>query len=295
MKPGVSSVLAIVMSICVGTPAQTPGAEGSLAGSTSNRPARVSLSERAKAALAEASAEAGAVKGLRGAARLESLERAAVKYETVAATLAAEPGACATAWYEAGELWRRHGSLAKAESAYGEALARDQDRFQGRALFQIAEMQRRQKLYDKAAASYRRAAQIDPGSARAHDARVAIARCLAAQGKHDEAVSAFRSALEAAERPRDVIEACNDLAKALVRAGDLDGARAAIEHAEKTVQGETESGGDDADRLQSAVLEMSSRKALQRALDKRDQAAKDAVDLERSREAPSVGRGGVGK
>jgi len=241
------------------------------------------ISGEARDALAAAAMAARQAKGLRGPERLQVLEMAAGRYEAVAAEFAAERPACAQASYEAGELWRRHGSLAKAEAAYRKALASDDGRFEERALYQIAEMQRRQKMLDAAIETYRRAAGVKPSSGRAHDARLWVGRCLLSQSKDAAAIEAFQQALESTDEPRQVIEACNDLAKAFIRTGDLTAAEGAIEHARTAARPVIEAGGDDAPGLQKALDGMSAQKALERARDKANATAKDAVQLERDR------------
>ena len=94
---------------------------------------------------------------------------------------------------------------------------------------------------------------------------------------------AYRRAVEAAGRPRQVIEACNWLAKSLVAAGDLEGAAAAIGMADQAVQKVMANGGTGVESLKKALAEMSARKALQRAKDKKSGAHADARGLEKGR------------
>ncbi len=240
-------------------------------------------SAEARRALGEVAAAEDSIKGLKGPERQQAIESAATRYEQVAASFAAERAASATAWYKAGELWRRGGSLAKAESAYEKALQNDDGRYRERALFQRAGMQRRQKKFDEAIASYQSAATVKPSSTRAHEARLWIARCLSSAGKPDEAIREFRAALESSNTPRRIIDASNYLAKALIAKGDLVGARAAIEHAEKSSRSAIDQGGAEGERTRKALEKMSARKALQRARDKANRAGADAVQLERDR------------
>ena len=250
------------------------------------------LSDAAKAGLRQAKELAAKTKGLKGPARQAALEAAAARYETLAGELDGEAPAQATAWFEAGELWRRHGSLAKAETSYGSALGVDTGRYRERALFELAQMQRRQKKLDAAIENYAKAAKVKPTSNRAHTARLWIARCLESKGDAERAVASFRAALEASERPVHVIEVCNFLARALIKTGDLDGAGAALEHAGKVARPVIDAGGKDGARVRKALDKMSARRALQRAQDKANGAAKDAAQLEKDRDAARRRGGG---
>ena len=178
---------------------------------------------------------------------------------------------------------RRHGSIAKAGAAYQKVILNDDGRYQERALFQSAQMQRRQKLWDAAIANYAKAALVQPTSNRANDARLWVARCRAAKGDADGALVSFRTALEAAERPRHVIAVSDWLAKALIERGDLDGAAAAIAHAERAAAPKIEAGGKDGPRLKKRLDSMAARKRLQKARDRANESAKDAARLERDR------------
>ncbi len=81
-----------------------------------------------------------------------------------------------------------------------------------------------------------------------------------------------------------MIEACNWLAKALVVADDLEGAAVAITRAEQAVQKAVmANGGTGVESLKKALAEMSARKALQRAKDKKSGAHADARGLEKGR------------
>ena len=126
-------------------------------------------------------------------------------------------------------------------------------------------------------------AAIDPGSTRAHEARLWIGRTLDSLDRPDEAIAAYRQAVGAAGRPRHTIEACNWLAKALVIVGDLEGAEASIGLADKAVQAAILEGGSGVESLKKALAEMSARKALQRAKDKKSGAHSDARRLEKGR------------
>lgn len=236
----------------------------------------------AKQALAEARAVAADAKGKKGSERIAALEAGAAAYQRVAEAYAADPAVAAEASFEAGELWRRRGSLAEAERAYRAALAGDPARYEARASFELAHLLRRGKQIEAAVELYRKVATLQPGTARAQNALVWCGRTLQAGGKIDDAVAAFSNALQSAAGAAAVIDAGNWLAKAQIRKGDLDGARGTIAEVEKRTSGEAAGETPAAQRVQTALAEMTARRALQRGLDKKTRAAEDAVDLESS-------------
>lgn len=238
------------------------------------------ISDEGRKALAAAREMAGEGHGLRGAERARVVERAASAYDKLVADFAAEPTVAATAAYSAADLWRQHGSLPLAEKDYLRAAQADPARFAQRGLFGAAEMQRRQKRFDEAMDTYGKSIAIEPGSSRAQDARLWLGRVLQTTERVDEAIRAFENALECAGSGVPAIESANFLALAWIQKGDLDAAARAIEHAE---QHGVDAGEDDpivVERQKKALEAMSARKALQRARDKRDGAAEDAVKLD---------------
>lgn len=254
---------------------------------TADKPvrAKVQISEAGRAALAAAKATAAQTKGLRGAERLQALATAAGAYDKVVADFAAEPAVAGAAAFAAADLWRAHGSLPFAEKDYLLAAETDGPRFGQRGLLGAADMQRRQKRHDEALATYAKAAALEPASSRAQEARIWQARVLQSTGRLDEAIGAFQSALESARPGRPGIDAANWLALACLQKGDLDAAERAIDHAEQTTEGLGEDDPIVVQRLQKALETMSARKALQRARDKANKTAKDAVDLDARRNA----------
>ncbi|MFO1053521.1 MAG: tetratricopeptide repeat protein [Planctomycetota bacterium] len=237
----------------------------------------------ARARIKEITTRVEGLVGVRGADRTAALEKAASDYEAVATEFATDKSVVAQASWEAGECWRRANKVDLAAEAYARVLASGEDRFRQRALFQRASMLRRTKQLEEAGKLYAEAGKIDPESVRAHDARLWVARVLELRGDNDGAVSAYRGAVEAAVGARRVIEASDALAKSLVRKGDLDGAKAAIEHAEHEAADEVEAGGEEGERIKKSLDEMGSRGMLRRAVDKKTKAAGAAIDLENAR------------
>ncbi|MEM7201893.1 MAG: tetratricopeptide repeat protein [Planctomycetota bacterium] len=237
------------------------------------------------AALKSASAQVAATKGLAGAERQAALISAASVYEQIVETHADNAIACAEAWFRLGELRRRLTKLGEAERAYAQAVALDAGRFGERGWFGVAQMQRRQERWDDAIASYRKAAAVRGTTARAHQARAWMGRCLQRKGDLGGAVAAFEQALELTTTPKRILELCNLLAKTRLAQGDLDGAEQVLSRAEAAVPAT----GPDAPKLRAALDKMSARKALQRARDKATGAVEDAVDVETSRAAGSGG------
>lgn len=245
--------------------------------------ARVQLSEAGRAALAGAKEIAGRCKGLRGAERTQALEQAARAYDKVLADFGAEPVVAGAAAFAAAELWRQHGSLPLAEKDYLIAADVDGPRFGQRGLLGAADMQRRQKRNDDALLTYAKAAAAEPNGTRAQEARLGQASLLQSTGRLDEAVAAFQAALESARPGKQVIETANHLALACLQKGDLDAAERAIDHAEQAVAAVADDDPVVHERLQKLFESMSAKKALQRARDKANRAAKDAVGLEMAR------------
>jgi len=244
---------------------------------------KVTISDAGRAALASAKELAGRARGLRGPERARAREVAAAAYDQVAADFAAEPQVASTAAISAADLWRQQGSLPLAEKDYLLAAQIDGPRYAQRALLGAADMQRRQQRTEEAFATYAKVAAIDPGSARAQDARLWQARILQGSERLDEAIVAFQAALESADPGAETIEACNLLALAWVDKGDLDAAGRVIEHAEQAVVAMGDEDPLVVERLKKGLETMSARKALQRARDKQDQTGKDAAALEAGR------------
>lgn len=242
-------------------------------------PARPQLSAPARTALAAAKEVADRVKDAEGDARSAALEAAAQAYDRVAEQFGAEAPAAAQAAYTAADLWRRHGSLGLAEQAYLAAARLDAPRYGQRATLAAGDMQRRLDRPEEALATYERAVAVDPRTSRAQRARLWRGRLLQQLERLPEAAAALRAALEAADGPRQVLEAADLLAKVMIAQGDLDGAAAVVDRAGRAVEAAVA-----ADPEQSKLLEdyeeLPARRALQRARDRRDGAAKDAQDLE---------------
>lgn len=245
---------------------------------------RVVYSDAGRAALAAAKEVVARTRGLRGPERTAALEAAAKAYDQVGADFAAEPSVAATAAFLAAELWRAQGSLALAEKDFLLAARLDPGRYAQRGLLGAADMQRRQERSDEALATYRKAAAVDPGSARAQDARLWQARLLQGAGRLDEAIVLFQAALESADPGAQAVEACNFLALAWIEKGDLDAAGHVIEHAEQAVASLGDEDPVVLERLKKSLEAMSARRALQRARDQRHEAGKDAAAFEAARE-----------
>lgn len=276
-------LLSLPLSAQAGEPVGGAGGDKPVAGAPATKKPRIALSDAGRAALAAAKEIAGKVRGLRGPERMQALEAAASAYDKVVAEHAAEPAVASVAAITAADLWRQQGSVALAEKDYLLAVQLDGERFAQRGLLGAADMQRRQQRRDEAMATYKKAAEVDPASARAQDARLWQARLLQQAERVDEAIVAFQAALESADPGNETVEACNFLALAWIQKGDHDAAAKAIEHAENAVQAV---GDDDpivVERLKKAIETMSAKRALQRARDKAANAQKDAVGLDRIR------------
>ncbi|MCC7395562.1 MAG: hypothetical protein IT455_00685 [Planctomycetes bacterium] len=245
--------------------------------------ARPVVSDAGKAALAQLRSLTRGLRGLDGDERKQALEAAATAHDQVVADFAAEKAVAGNAAFAAAELWRQQGSLALAEKDYLQAAQIDAERYAQRALMGAADMQRRQNRDDEAFATYAKAEAVEPGSARAQTARLWQARLLQAQQRLEEAIPRFQAALESAAPGQQTIDAANYLALAWIQHGDLDAAGRAIEHAEDSLQPLADEDPIVLERLRRSIETMSAKKALQRARDKKSNAAKDAVGLDEAR------------
>jgi tetratricopeptide (TPR) repeat protein len=235
-----------------------------------------------KAALAAAEKTAALATGRKGGERTQALEAGAKAYAEVAEAFAADPAVSAEASFEAAELWRRGGKLEPAEAAYRKARELDGARYGSRATFELAHLLRRARKVDDAVAAYREVMSLEGASARAQEASLWIGRALQIDGRLEAALAAFQQALAAADTPRRAVTACNWLASTQVKLGDLEGAAATLAALDKQLEDELDGTGPDVDRLRRALDEMTARRALQRARDRKTDAAGDAAQLERS-------------
>ena len=239
----------------------------------------------AKASLARAAGLVEAMKGVKGPERLDGMRKAAEAYDQVAQSFASDAPTVARARFEAGECWRRAGEFEAAARAYGQALDGEPGRYEQRAAFERAGVLRRLDRFDEALVGYRRAAALGPEGVRAHAARVWVATVLESQGELGHAMAAFRAAVDAAVGARRTVEACDELAKALLRGGDLEGAAAALERADTAAAPVLEAGGEEAARMRRVLDELGSRRQLTRARDRAQGTARDAIDVEAVRGA----------
>lgn len=252
------------------------------------------LTSEARSAIAEARKLAKAVRGKTGAGRSRQLELAASAFDSLVAKFEAEPAAAALAAWSAAESWRRHGSAPLAEKDYLHAAKCDPVRYGQRGLLGAADMQRRQQRVEDAIKTYEKAEAVDPRTGRAQKARLWVARILLKSNKVDAAIERFQGALESAPSPRQAIDAADYLAKAWIQKGDLDSAGFVIDHAEKVVHEQKHEDPIVAEQLRRAFERMSAKRALQRARDAKNNAAKDAVRLDehRRKRAKSAGNSG---
>ena len=242
------------------------------------------MSAAGREALQRCKEIAAGAKGERGAARLQVLANAAADSDRVAAGFVSEASVAAAAAFAAAELWRRHGSMPLAEKDYLLAAKVDPGRFGQRGVLGAADMQRRQKRFADALATYRRVVAMEPGNGRAHVARLEISKLLRILERIDDAIAAAQLALECARPGRQTIDACNQLALLWIAKGDLDAAGRALGHAEDSIGGVDNADPIVAERLQKAVELMSARRALRRAVDKVNDAAGDAARLDAARQ-----------
>lgn len=254
--------------------------------------AQSKLSAEARSMLAAARKLELACKQVSGPARSRKLELAAVGFDRLVVRFESEPAASAQAAWSAAQIWRRHGSKALAEKGYLHAARSHAVRYRQRGLLGAADMQRRQRRVKDAMKTYALAEAADPRTSHAQAARLWIARMLMERSQVDRAIEKFQAALESAPSPRQGLDAANYLAKAWIVKGDLDAAGFVIEHAENLVEQEAGADSINHEQLRRACERMSSRKALQRALDAKRDAGADAVRLDEYRRRNARHKGG---
>ncbi|MGK0352906.1 MAG: tetratricopeptide (TPR) repeat protein [Planctomycetota bacterium] len=263
--------------------AKKPTAQKPVAKSAVPKSMAPELSSEAKIAFRDARKLEKDSRKASGPARSRKLELAASAYDRLVAKFEAEPQVAAQAAWYAAELWRRHGSAPLAEKDYLFAAKQHAVRYGQRGLLAAADMQRRQLRTEDAMTTYAQAEVVDARTGHAQTARLWMARMLLSDGKVDLAIERFQGALESAPSPRRAIDAADYLAKAWIIKGDLDSAGFVIDHAEKVVHGEKHGDPIVAERLRRAFERMGAKKALERALDEKHGAAKDAVRLDEHR------------
>lgn len=292
MKNAVRLLLSVWLAVSASLPAQGGPAQGNpaqgnpvqpVAGGAMPAVAKSKISDAARAAMTAARESESALKGAEGPARTAALQASALAWSKVATDFAAEPVVAAQAAFRAGEMWQRDSNFAQAETQFLAAAKLDAQRYGQRALLEAADMQRRQKRNEEALASYAQVVTLDASTSRAQEARVWQGRVLQSMGRVDESIGAFRKAVDATSKPRQVMEAANYLAKALILKGDFDNAESALQHADEVVNKAIAADAAQADALHKALDGMTARKALQKARDKQTGAGKDAKALEEAK------------
>jgi tetratricopeptide (TPR) repeat protein len=232
-------------------------------------------------AVAAARAAVAACKGTKGEERVGAMTRAAAAWAEVARVAGGDATGAARGHFECGVVWRRLGRLAEADAALSRSLeVQREGRYVQRALYERAQVRRRQKRFEEAVEDYREASLLQVDGARAHQARIWAGKTLAQQGKQDEAITELQGALENATNPKYLIQTCNELARLHLRAGAIEQASAVVAHADEATQEVRARGGKVAERLQRDLERMSARKALQRIRDDAQKVADDAEQLE---------------
>lgn len=276
-----------VLLLAVAVSAQSTGKPGPSTGSEKASAARARPSVEARAALRAAAGLRKTATGKKGKVRHEILSRVAQAYVKVSQDFAAEPVVVAQACFAAAENWRAAGNSDVAKPLYRRAIELDGSRFGARAHLQLGHLARRGKDLGAAITAYRKAESLEARSSRGHQARLWVGRCQLLQpGQVEAALSTFRSAIDRAPSPRNALDACNRLANALVKLGRLEQAQKVIARAETESKKAAGGSGKNAETRQrglaKAFASMSARRALQRALDKKNKAHQDAVEVEKS-------------
>jgi len=235
--------------------------------------------ESARAQLEAADRLRAALRGLRGAQRAERARAAATAYAALRVHWPAQRELCAEAAFRAGELLRAEGleAAALAEFEFVRSLEL-RCVWRARAGLEIAHLQRRAGRRSAALDAYL-AVLDDPRSEpqRRDEAALWAGRMYALLGKPEEAARRWEAVARRAEDPLQRIDAWDELALALVDAGDLEGAAGWIGRARESLADVALEETENGERVRGALERMRAIRRIERAVAARERgAANDA-------------------
>lgn len=178
-----------------------------------------------------------------------------------------EKAAVARAWLELGRTYRRLDRKKEAEDAFNRVLlVPDEQRPCCDALHALASLLRKQKRRDEAKKALRRLVDGFPGQARSRAlALIRLAGLERDAKNYDGADTLLRQCLkEHGDLWRQSVDALNALVSMKVRQKDMQGAREALEAHTASLRARF-AGTDDEERLENALMKMSSRSRLKKA------------------------------
>ena len=213
-----------------------------------------------------------ALRGLRGSERASRARAAAAAYGALRVHWPTAREACAQAAFRAGELLRAEGddSAALAEFEFVRSLEL-RCAWRARAGLEIAHVQRRAGRREAALDAYL-AVHDDPRSEpqRRDEAALWAGRMYALLGKPEEAQRRWEAVARRAEDPLQRIDAWDELALALVDAGDLEGAAGWIGRARENLADVALEETENGERVRGALERMRSIRRLERAVAARE-------------------------
>ncbi len=209
-----------------------------------------------------------ALRGANDAARAALQADAVAAYRAVRKHWPAELELCAESAFRAGEILRAAGDVSGAHSEFSFVRGMESDTsFRARAGIEIGHLHRRVRRVEPALDLYLAVAN-DPKSEpeQRDEALYWAGRAYSELGKLDEARRAFETVAGRAEDPLQRIEAWDELALALVDAGDLEGAAGWIARARTTLADAALEETAQGERVRGALERMRAIRRLERAV-----------------------------
>lgn len=182
--------------------------------------------ETASDQLVAAKQAKSATRGLKGADRIQAMEKAIAAYEAVALYFPEASAEVAEASFRVGEMHRTLGERGAAQAAFeaafdaGEGIA-----FRPRALLEIGHLHRRTKEFEQAIHYYGRVVGLaESGAKYANDAHEWTGRTWMTLKDWDQALAAFSAWIAQAEGDLELVKASDWAARAEIAAGSLEAA-----------------------------------------------------------------------
>jgi tetratricopeptide (TPR) repeat protein len=221
-----------------------------------------------------------ALRGFRDGERKSREAAVVAAYRAVRRHFPEAAEACAESAFRAGELLRASGDSAGARAEFRYVRDRaPRTAFHARAGIELGHLARKSRQPSEALDLYLAVAD-DPKSepARRDEAALWAGRVYAEQQQPDEARRRWEGVAQRAEDPLQRIDAWDELALALVDAGDLEGAAGWIARARETLADAALEETAQGERVRGALERMRAIRRLERAVAERD-AAKPATPV----------------
>ena len=229
------------------------------------------MADGAERALTCARAKKRALQGERGASLAKLRTEAVAAYVRVHERWPSSGATAAEAAFRAGELLRAGGEPHLAIEQFLVATKlQDPGEFAARALYEIGHVQRREGNIEPALASFEQLVASGPVDAHLRDiASVWYAKVLAESGQLPDAERVLRRLTKTATEPTDRIRAYDELILLVVGRGELEGAAGWLAECKYSVRDAARELTKKGKRVNRALEQMRSLKALQRAIEAR--------------------------